>query len=166
MRIEWRGGPTAILEKGGLRVLTDPMLSLRGPAAFVLPKHPSTGAPDAKSARYTEPPAHPLGELSLIIPSHNHADHFDERARELLPKKTLFVLPPNALGLRTMDADEAVKGMEILRPRLTVPIHHTTFGHYREPIEALEQRVAAKGLAGLRVPREGVVEVLEPQSTN
>jgi L-ascorbate metabolism protein UlaG (beta-lactamase superfamily) len=264
LRLEWRGGPTAILEKGGHRLITDPMLSPRGPAAFTLPKHPSTGAVNAEIARYTDPPATPLGSLTLIILSHDHNDHIDREARQLLPKETLFVLPPNAveaaraagfqnlrpldwdqetlidgpesrlrivavpahhshdpaidaavgkgngyvlqwdtvppytvywtgdavltdvatvvakrfspidlwlphlggvggdspLGLRTMNADEAVRGIQILRPQLTVPIHHTTFGHYREPIAALEQRARTLGLAGLRVPREGQVEAI------
>jgi L-ascorbate metabolism protein UlaG (beta-lactamase superfamily) len=264
LRLEWRGGPTAILDKGGHRLITDPMLSPRGPAAFVLPKHPSTGALNAEVARYTDPPATALGSLSLIILSHDHNDHFDREARKLLPKETLFVLPPNAveaaraagfqnlrpldwdqetliegpesrlrivavpahhshdpaiaaavgkgngyvlqwdtvppytvywtgdavltdvatavarrfspidlwlphlggvggdspLGLRTMNADEAVRGIQILRPHLTVPIHHTTFGHYREPIAALEQRAQALGLSGLRVPREGEIEAI------
>ena len=49
-------------------------------------------------------------------------------------------------GLRTMDADEAVTLIARVRPRRVVPIHHTTFGHYREPISALAQRAAAAGL--------------------
>jgi L-ascorbate metabolism protein UlaG (beta-lactamase superfamily) len=52
-----------------------------------------------------------------------------------------------ALGLRTMNAAEAVQLTERVAPRLVLPIHHTTFGHYREPIVALQERAAEAGLA-------------------
>ncbi|WP_437573379.1 MBL fold metallo-hydrolase [Sorangium sp. So ce887] len=259
-RLQWRGGPTAILERDGLRLLTDPVLGPRGPAAFVLPKHPSTGVENAPVARYTDPPAEPLGRLDVILLSHNHADHFDAVAKETLPKDVPFVLPPDAAeaaraagftrltpldwdsetviptragrlrilavpanhahdaaldatlgkgngyvlrwegenpysiywtgdsvftdpmravaarfapidlwlphlgavgvdgarGLRTMDAEEAVAAAALLRARHVIPIHHTTFGHYREPVTAFVQRAATKRLsAHIHVPADG-----------
>jgi hypothetical protein len=65
--LEWLGGPTAILARGELRVMTDPMLGPRGPDAFVLPKHPSTGAPNARFARYTATPRPMLDGLAAIV---------------------------------------------------------------------------------------------------
>jgi len=59
------------------------------------------------------------------------------------------------LGLRTMDADEAVELIRRVKPREVIPIHHTTFGHYREPISALVQRAAAGLTARLTVLAEG-----------
>ena len=50
------------------------------------------------------------------------------------------------LGLRTMNAEEAVEAMILLRPRQVIPIHHTTFGHYREPLSAFVQRVRSSGM--------------------
>jgi hypothetical protein len=42
-----------------------------------------------------------------------------------------------------------------------VPIHHTSFSHYREPIEALVQRAEEAGLASLfKFPIEGVATFL------
>lgn len=250
--IQWLGGPTALIERGELKVITDPMLGARGPAAFVLPKHPSTGAPNAPIARYLAPPPYSLDGLDAILISHTHNDHVDARARELLPKQLPLVvaaagaelmraagfqdvrgldwgesttiragqtslrvtaLPAHhahdpdldrevgkgngyllewqdaagsfraywtgdavlspetqdfvarhghvdlllphmggvggdgTLGLRTMDAAEALELVKRVDPGEVMPIHHTTFGHYREPIEALEQRARELGEA-------------------
>jgi L-ascorbate metabolism protein UlaG (beta-lactamase superfamily) len=248
--LEWIGGPTALLERGGLKVITDPMLGPRGPNAFVLPKHPSSGVPNASIARYLAPPPYSLEGLNAILISHTHNDHVDARAKELLPKdvpvvvaaagaeairaagfhevrgldwgeSTTITAGPTALrvtafpahhahdanldrevgkgngyilewqdragtfriywtgdavlsdetknfvqqygridlllphmggvggdgglGLRTMDAEEALELVRRVDPKQVMPIHHTTFAHYREPIEALEQRVSEAG---------------------
>ena len=251
LRVRWLGGPTATLERGGLRVLTDPMLGPRAENAFTLPKHPSTGALDAPVPRYTNLPAFEPQGLTAILISHTHNDHFDARAKQVLPKQLpvvvaaagaelvraagftdvrpldwgesltlkaaggelrvlavpahhahdaqldhdlgrgngylldfqdargrlraywtgdavlsdesreltakygpIDVLLPHlggvggdgGLGLRTMNAAEAVALTERVAPRLVLPIHHTTFGHYREPIVSLEERAAEAGL--------------------
>jgi N-acyl-phosphatidylethanolamine-hydrolysing phospholipase D len=242
--IQWLGGPTALLEYGELRVITDPMLGPRGPNAFVLPKHPSTGEPNAAIARYVAPAAHSLAGLNAILISHTHNDHVDSSAKEQLPKhvpvvvaaagadamraagftdvrgldwgeavtltagtSSLRVLAVPAhhahdadldrevgkgngyvlewrdgsssyrvywtgdavlseetqrfseqygrvdlllphmggvggdggRGLRTMNAEEAIELVRRVDPGLVMPIHHTTFAHYREPIDALAQ---------------------------
>lgn len=259
--LQWLGGPTALLDHGGFQVITDPMLGPRGPGAFVLPHHPSTGAANAAIARYTAGATAALDQLDAILVSHTHADHVDARAVQVLPKGlplvvaaagaaamraagftdvrpldwgdsvTLrkpgvelrvtavpahhahdpaleaelgrgngYVLEWNdargsyrvywtgdsvvtddmtaiasrfgALdlflphlggvggdgerGLRTMTAEEAVSAIAALQPRLVIPIHHTTFSHYREPIAAFEQRTAEAGQAPrVRVLAEG-----------
>jgi N-acyl-phosphatidylethanolamine-hydrolysing phospholipase D len=59
-------------------------------------------------------------------------------------------------GLKTLDAEETLSLDRIVSPRVLLPIHHTTFGHYREPIATLEQRMAETGASGrLRVLRAG-----------
>jgi N-acyl-phosphatidylethanolamine-hydrolysing phospholipase D len=252
LRVRWLGGPTATLERGALRVLTDPMLGPRAENAFTLPKHPSSGVLNAPIARYTSlPPFEPQG-LAAVLISHTHNDHFDDQAKQLLPKQLpvvvaaagaelvraagftdvrpldwgesltlaaagvklrvlavpahhahdaqldhdlgrgngyvldftdargrlraywtgdavlsdesrglaakygpIDVLLPHlggvggdaGLGLRTMNAAEAVELTRRVAPRLVLPIHHTTFGHYREPIVTLEERATEAGLS-------------------
>jgi L-ascorbate metabolism protein UlaG (beta-lactamase superfamily) len=41
---------------------------------------------------------------------------------------------------RTMTAAEALTAFEQMGAKMMLPIHHTTFGHYREPIEVLRER--------------------------
>jgi len=60
------------------------------------------------------------------------------------------------LGKRTMDSEEAITLTRWVNPLRVIPIHHTTFSHYREPIEALEQRATEAGLTPRYVfPVEG-----------
>ena len=243
--LQWIGGPTAILERAGVRVITDPMLGERSDAAFTLPRHPSSGVVNAPVARYTQHVPVALETLDVVIISHTHNDHVDARAKELLPKQLPVIIASagadalraagftdvrpldwgesltlsirgvslratavpahhahdrdldqqlgrgngyvleladargtyrvywtgdavlseeskllarefgpidlllphmggvggdGGLGLRTMNAEEALALVERIDPQLVVPIHHTTFAHYREPIEALMQR--------------------------
>jgi L-ascorbate metabolism protein UlaG (beta-lactamase superfamily) len=265
-RLEWLGGPTVILQHGGVRILTDPMLGPRGPDAFVLPKHPSTGAENAHIARYTATPHPSLAGLDAVIVSHPHADHVDATAKATLAKGLPVVIPPTGaegmraagftdvrpldwgesttieangtalritavaahhahdptldrtlgkgngyvlsfeglggayrvywtgdavlsdelklvapahgpidlmladlggvggdgtIGLRSMTAEEAVALTRLVNPRLVVPVHHTSFSHYREPIEALVQRAEEAGMASrFRFPVEGVAMFL------
>jgi L-ascorbate metabolism protein UlaG (beta-lactamase superfamily) len=58
-------------------------------------------------------------------------------------------------GLRTMNADEAVALIRGVAPRQVIPIHHTTFSHYREPVSALVQR--------MEVERPGAVLTVVPE---
>ena len=59
-------------------------------------------------------------------------------------------------GRMTMDAVEAVKLMRLFAPAVTIPIHHHTFSHYVEPVDALVTLLAGSpDAACLRVLTEG-----------
>lgn len=64
----------------------------------------------------------------------------------------------SALGRRGLNAEETVRIINTLHPALTIPVHHTTFSHYREPISVLQQQ-AEKLPQGvqLQVPEEGKI---------
>lgn len=56
----------------------------------------------------------------------------------------------------SMTSEEAMSLVRLLKPRMVVPIHHTSFSHYREPIEALVQRACEAGTVSLfTFPMEG-----------
>lgn len=59
-------------------------------------------------------------------------------------------------GRRTLDAAEAARLIALVDPRAVVPVHHHTFSHYVEPIEALRVRLAGGPHADrLHLVREG-----------
>ena len=64
-------------------------------------------------------------------------------------------------GRRTLDAAEAARLIALVAPRAVVPIHHHTFSHYTEPIEALRDRLAGGPHADrLHLLHEGEAAVL------
>ncbi|MEJ7811538.1 MAG: MBL fold metallo-hydrolase [Gemmatimonadaceae bacterium] len=69
LRVTWVGHSTALIQVGGLNILTDPMWSERAsPLRLVGPR------------RWVEPgiPFDALPPLDLVLLSHNHYDHLDE----------------------------------------------------------------------------------------
>jgi len=134
LRLTWVGGPTARIEIGSFRILTDPMLG-EGPEAFVMRRHPSTGEYNVPIARLAPLPAVDLDDLDLVIASHLHGDHFDPRAVERLDKGLQVLAPtPNVRQLRDWGFHDVTgldwrqgltwhKDGQLLRV-LAVPAHH------------------------------------------
>ncbi|KES06045.1 Zn-dependent hydrolase [Streptomyces toyocaensis] len=91
------GGPTAVIEYGGLRFLTDPTFD--GPG-----DHPSPGPTLTKTAPSAAAPAD-LGPLDVVLLSHDeHADNLDTSGRALLADVPLTLTTPGGaqrLGGRT-----------------------------------------------------------------
>jgi L-ascorbate metabolism protein UlaG (beta-lactamase superfamily) len=58
-------------------------------------------------------------------------------------------------GRMTLDAREALDVLALFAPARMIPIHHHTFSHYVEPVDALQTIAAGEGLgARLTVLRE------------
>src|SRR5207237_9237032 len=90
--VTWIGHATALMQCGGLNILTDPVFSDRAsPLPFAGPKR-------------AQPPGVALGELppiDVVVISHNHYDHLDRASvvslNERSHGRTLFLVP---LGLK------------------------------------------------------------------
>ncbi|MHC0443122.1 MBL fold metallo-hydrolase [Flavobacterium sp. 3-210] len=55
-------------------------------------------------------------------------------------------------GKRGLDASQAIKIIAALDPKKIIPVHHTTFAHYSEPIDVLETEILkTKYKNGLKV---------------
>ena len=98
--VTWIGHATALVQSGGLNVLTDPVFSERvSPLSFVGP-------------RRQQPPALSLAQLphiDLVLVSHNHYDHLDEASVLALNAQAggppLFIVP---LGLKAWLAERGI----------------------------------------------------------
>ena len=91
---------------------------------------------------------------------------FDELPAAVLARGPVDVLVPHLgavgaggpRGLMSMDAEEAARLVEAVAPRWVVPVHHRTFSHYTEPVDALVARLAGGRFQdGLRLVDEGDV---------
>jgi L-ascorbate metabolism protein UlaG (beta-lactamase superfamily) len=86
------GGPTVILEVGGLRLLTDPTLDPAG-AAFPTPEKPMYW-------KLEGPAIQDIGHIDVVLLSHDqHGDNLDRAGRELL-KRVPKILTTNIAAER------------------------------------------------------------------
>src|SRR3954451_22016061 len=90
LRVLLVGGPTAVLEYGGLRLLTDPTFSPPGEYAGGLVK---TTGPAIEAAA--------VGQIDVVLLSHDHhSDNLDPAGRELLSHAgTVLTTPAGAARL-------------------------------------------------------------------
>jgi L-ascorbate metabolism protein UlaG (beta-lactamase superfamily) len=93
-RVTYLGGPTAILEIGGLRFMTDPTLDAPGGAYSVVP--------GMKVTKLTGPATADIGVIDVVLLSHDqHHDNLDTKGRELLSSvKTVLTTPAGAARLQ------------------------------------------------------------------
>jgi len=139
------GGPTTVLDLGGLRIVSDPTFDGPGPHGYLT----KTAGPAVAEEQ--------LGPVDLVLVSHdNHADNLDDAGRALALAAPLLltttsgagrlghpaegfvpdhqavragrggaVLPADDLQIGAADADR-------LRPHQDRPVLHRRFGHVRE----------------------------------
>ncbi len=129
----WIGHATMLVQMGGLNFITDPHLTERAsPVSFAGPKR-------------AQPPGISLADLpriDVVLLSHNHYDHLDEKTVSVLNKQAggapLFVVP---LGVKAWMADVGITNVRELDwwDSFTVPsangtapleIHFTPVQHW------------------------------------
>ena len=112
------GTATVLLRLGGFTLLTDPNFLHQG-------EHAPLGG-GLRSKRLTEPAMQvaDLPPLDLIVLSHHHGDHFDERAARDLPKDVPIVTTAHA-----------------------IPIHYDDYTVFESPLEDFRKAAARAGLS-------------------
>ena len=131
-RLVWVGHATALIEVGGARLLTDPLLRSR---LAHLRRHGPPPAPET------------MRDLDAVLISHLHHDHLDLPSLRLLPRGTPLVVPRGAAAMlhrrgfanvRELAAGESteVAGVEVLavdavhdRHRLRIGPQADTLGY-------------------------------------
>jgi L-ascorbate metabolism protein UlaG (beta-lactamase superfamily) len=94
MRIRFVRHATLVFEAGGQRVMVDPMLALAGATG------PVANSPNQRRNPLVELPFGDKGTLALleetdaVLVTHIHNDHWDGRARDLIPKQTPVLCQP------------------------------------------------------------------------
>jgi L-ascorbate metabolism protein UlaG (beta-lactamase superfamily) len=78
-RLTWLGHATVLVELGGVRLLTDPVLRSR--VVHLRRQGPAPG---------------PLGRIDAVLVSHLHYDHLDLPSLRMLPSKPRLVCPSGA----------------------------------------------------------------------
>jgi hypothetical protein len=81
------GGPTAVLDLGGLRIVSDPTFDAPGPHGYLT----KTAGPAVKPDE--------LGSMDLVLVSHdNHPDNLDDRGRALALAAPLVLTTRSGAG--------------------------------------------------------------------
>lgn len=94
MKIHFLRSATFVFEAGGARVMVDPMLGSAGVAA------PVENTPNQRRNPLVDLPvgdeelAALVESLDAVLVTHTHRDHWDERAREIIPKDTPILCQP------------------------------------------------------------------------
>ncbi|NQY25522.1 MAG: MBL fold metallo-hydrolase [Campylobacteraceae bacterium] len=97
IKITWISGPSMLIDFNGFKILTDPMLGT-GKDAFVM-GNPNEmfdlkKGPNLKTFTSTVNEINlNTQEIDLVLISHAHEDHFDQKAQKKLPLDTEMLIP-------------------------------------------------------------------------
>lgn len=138
------GTATTILEWEGIRILTDPNFLHAG-------DHVHLG-PGVSSTRRTNPAVdlHDLPRIDLVLLSHYHEDHFDQKVESSLRRDLPIVTTPHAKNELTSKGDDSFTNVYDLDPFQQVMVNIKEEGLQRQP----QMRVT--GIPGKHV--SGVME--------
>jgi len=124
MRMNFVRHATFVFESGGRRVMVDPMLAAAG-AAVPVPDTPNQRRNPLVDLPFgDEGTLYLLEETDLVLVTHVHNDHWDGRARDLIPRQTPILCQPedwdeiSASGFRRVTpVDDALQwdGLEVVR---------------------------------------------------
>lgn len=102
LQVSWLGHSTFLIQYQGLNILTDPMFSDRAsPASFAGPKRYVPHVVDYAS----------LPRIDFVVISHNHYDHLDDSAVQILGADPIYLVP---LGLKDWFLDQNVAEARVL----------------------------------------------------
>jgi len=109
MKVTWLGHSTVLLEVGGLRLLTDPVLGRR---VFLLRRLAPPVAADA------------VDGVDVVLISHAHRDHLDQRSLKRVGAVSHVLAPPVAAKSLSR---HGVTGTHEVTAGSTVTVHGVTF---------------------------------------
>jgi L-ascorbate metabolism protein UlaG (beta-lactamase superfamily) len=169
MRIRYVGGPTAVIEVGGVRLLSDPTFDEPG-------EYPIGDRALVKQAGPAVP-AEWIGPVDAVLLSHDqHPDNLDRAGRAYLATPPLVlstiaerlgpfdvaVLHAGAARTALLDAyltltsQDAVRAAQLLGARHVVPLHFEHWAHFTEGAEPLTAAFDRAGLTErLHLPKPG-----------
>ncbi|KAG0160867.1 hypothetical protein PDIDSM_8399 [Penicillium digitatum] len=140
------GTATTIIEWSGVRILTDPNFLHTGD-----PVHLGPGGP---SERLTDPAIdlHDLPRIDLVLLSHYHEDHFDDRVEASLRRDLPIITTPHAEKHLTSKQQDPFTSVSVLNPfeQINVSIQGTEGPG--------QPRLRVAGMPGKHVPSNRVVE--------
>lgn len=100
-QVTWLGHATFLLQYQGLNILTDPIFSDRAsPVSFAGPERLTPKPMDFSK----------LPPIDLVVISHNHYDHLDEKSINMLGSDPHYLVP---LGLRSWLIDHGIDSRRI-----------------------------------------------------
>ena len=153
------GGPTTVLDVGGLRIVSDPTFDDPGPHGYLT----KTAGPAVAEDQ--------LGLVDLVLVSHdNHPDNLDDRGRALALAAPL-VLTTGAARVParfrnralSLDSVRAAAAAAILGPAEIIPAHYDGWTHFSEGRDDLVRAFDDAGLtARLRLVDHGTWIPLRP----
>lgn len=151
---------TISTSRGGwtLRITAVPGQHAPGPARLLLPRVMGT----VLEASYDGGPVHRTYVTGDTLLRPWLADVTDRLGQ--LDAMVVHLGGTRILGLLvTMDDQQGADLVELLGPRLTVPVHHSDYGVFRSPLADFLAECARRGLRGVRAVHPGEeVELLPP----